>query len=97
MISSRGCAYNCYYCVPNSLDFAREIEFKRYDPMRKKPPVRMRSAKNIIEEIKMLHSQGFNSISFLDDQFVWNKERIIKICDGIKDLNMEWSCLAMSY
>jgi anaerobic magnesium-protoporphyrin IX monomethyl ester cyclase len=94
MISSRGCAYNCYYCVPNSLDFAREIEFKRYDPMRKKPPVRMRSAKNIIEEIKMLHSQGFNSISFLDDQFVWNKERIIKICDGIKDLNMEWSCLA---
>lgn len=94
MISSRGCAYNCYYCVPNSLDFAREIEFKRYNPVGKKPPVRMRSAKNIIEEFRMLHRQGFKSVSFLDDQFVWNNKRIIEICEGIKDLDMEWSCLA---
>lgn len=94
MISSRGCAYSCYYCVPNSLDFAREIEFKRHDPMGKKPPVRMRSAKNIIDEIRMLHKQGFRSISFLDDQFVWNSKRIIEICNGIKDFNLEWSCLA---
>ncbi|MDP2277985.1 MAG: radical SAM protein, partial [Nitrospirota bacterium] len=94
IISSRGCAYRCYYCVPNSLDFAREIEFKKYDPTKKKPPVRMRSAENVIEEMKMLYSQGFRSISFLDDQFVWNSQRIMDICKGIKDMGIEWSCLA---
>ncbi len=94
IISSRGCAYRCYYCVPNSLDFAREIEYKRHDSVRKKPPVRMRSAENIIGEIKMLHSQGFRSVSFLDDQFVWSAGRVIDICKGIKDLGIEWSCLA---
>ncbi len=94
MISSRGCSYNCYYCVPNSLDFAREIEFKRCSSAMEKPPVRLRSADNIIEEIKMLHKHGFKSFSFLDDQFVWNRSRIIEICNGIRDLNMEWSCLA---
>ena len=60
IISSRGCSYRCYYCVPNSLDFAREIEFKRFDPAKKKPPVRMRSAGNVVEEIKLLHSRGLN-------------------------------------
>jgi radical SAM superfamily enzyme YgiQ (UPF0313 family) len=94
MISSRGCAYRCYYCVPNSLDFAREIEFKRSDVSSRKPPVRMRSARNVIEEIRMLHSQGYRSVSFLDDQFVWNSNRVIEICEGIKDLGIEWSCLA---
>lgn len=94
IISSRGCSYRCYYCVPNSLDFAREIEFKRFDPAKKKPPVRMRSAGNVIEEIKMLHLRGFKSISFIDDQFVWNPKRVIDICEGIKDFDIEWSCLA---
>ena len=94
IISSRGCSYRCYYCVPNSLDFAREIEFKRFDPAKKKPPVRMRSAENVVEEIKLLHSRGFKSISFIDDQFVWNPKRVIDICEGIKDLDIEWSCLA---
>lgn len=94
IISSRGCAYNCYYCVPNSLDFAREIEYKRYDAGKRKPPVRMRSAENVIEEMKMLYSQGFRSVSFLDDQFVWNSQRVMDICKGIKDMGIEWSCLA---
>jgi radical SAM superfamily enzyme YgiQ (UPF0313 family) len=94
IISSRGCAYNCYYCVPNSLDFAREIEYERYDVGKRKPPVRMRSAENVIEEMKMLYYQGFRSISFLDDQFVWNSQRVMDICKGIKDMGIEWSCLA---
>lgn len=94
MISSRGCAYRCYYCVPNSLDFAREIEFKKNRDQFRKPPVRMRSAQNIIEEITMLYNQGFKSISFLDDQFVWSEKRILDICHGIRGLHLEWSCLA---
>lgn len=93
MIGSRGCSFNCYYCVPNSLDFAREIEFKRNNNMAK-PPVRLRSAQNIIEEFSMLAGQGYKSISFLDDQFIWGGKRTMDICFGIAPYGLEWSCLA---
>lgn len=93
MIASRGCSFKCYYCVPNSLDFSREIEFKRENKTLK-PPVRLRSAKNVIEEFRMLAEAGYKAISFLDDQFVWGDKRTIEICEGIRDCNVEWSCLA---
>ncbi len=93
MVASRGCSFGCYYCVPNSLDFAREIEFKR-GSTGGKPPVRLRSAANIVEEFAMLARQGYKSISFIDDQFVWGADRTIEICRGIAPLNIEWSCLA---
>jgi len=93
MIASRGCSFKCYYCVPNSLDFSREIEFKRENNA-SKPPVRLRSAKNVIDEFAELAKSGYRSISFLDDQFVWGDKRTIEICEGIKDCTVEWSCLA---
>lgn len=92
MVTSRGCNYNCYFCVPNSLSFAREIEFKKYNNNRK-PLVRLRSAKNVIDEFEMLYKMGYKSISILDDQFAWNKKRIKEICNSIKRLKLEWSCL----
>jgi len=94
MIASRGCSFGCYYCVPNSLDFAREIEFKRETGMSGKPPVRLRSAENVIHEFAWLAKLGFKSISFIDNQFVWGVDRTIKICDGIAAFDVEWSCLA---
>jgi len=93
MVTSRGCSFRCYYCVPHSLDFAREIEYKLNNDMAK-PPVRLRSPANIIEEFRMLVELGYRAVSFIDDQFVWGGERTKAICDGIKDLGIEWSCLA---
>ncbi|MBW1802679.1 MAG: radical SAM protein [Deltaproteobacteria bacterium] len=93
MMASRGCRFRCYYCVPNSLSFAREMEYKR-EKKAGKPPVRMRSPENIIQEFKELAELGYRSVSFIDDQFVWGSERTSKICRGIKDLGMEWSCLS---
>lgn len=93
IVTSRGCSFNCYYCVPNSLDFAREIEFKRENKM-SKPPVRLRSPQNVISEIEMLTRQGYKSISFLDDQFVWGNNRTIDICQGIAPFKIEWLCSA---
>lgn len=93
MITSRGCSFRCYYCIPNSLDFAREIEFKRDNNMAK-PPVRLRSPQNIIAEVSLLAKAGYRSIAFLDDQFVWGEDRTIQICDGIAGFGMEWTCLA---
>lgn len=92
MLTSRNCPFRCYYCVPNSLSFARELEYKRW--FRKKPPVSRRSPKNIIAEFKEVAKQGYKSVFVLDDQFIWGVERTINILDWIKKLNLEISILA---
>ncbi len=92
--TSRGCSYRCIYCVPSSLSFSRELEYKHH--VGKKPPARKRSPENIIEEFKLLKSQGYKAVNVQDDQFVWGEERTIKICEGIKDLDIVWGCSARS-
>jgi len=93
MITSRACSFNCYFCVPNSLAFAREIEFKRDNKMQR-PPVGLRSPKNVIDEFSMLAKAGYKAISFIDDQFIWGDNRTIEICKGIEQYGIEWRCLA---
>lgn len=93
MAASRGCNFKCYFCVPNSLVFAREIEFKRDNKMLR-PPVRLRSPKSVIAEFSALAKAGYKAISFVDDQFVWGDKRTIEICEGIAEFGIEWSCSA---
>jgi radical SAM superfamily enzyme YgiQ (UPF0313 family) len=92
MLTSRGCYAQCWYCVPNSLSYARELEHKRQHGA--KPPARLHSARRVIEEFEALAAQGFRSVSVIDDQFLWNENRTLAICEGIRKLNLEWSCLA---
>lgn len=92
ILASRGCSYQCTYCVPCSLSFARELEYKAY--LNRKPPVRQRSAKNVLEEVRMLKAEGYRSIGFIDDQFIWNENRVIELCEGLKEIDIEWGCLA---
>lgn len=92
MVTSRNCSFRCYYCVPNSLSFARELEWKRWH--KNKPPVTRRSVENIIKEFEEIAKQGYKSVFIIDDQFIWGKERTIEIFDGIKHLNLEISLLA---
>jgi anaerobic magnesium-protoporphyrin IX monomethyl ester cyclase len=92
MLTSRGCYAQCTYCVPNSLSYARELEHKKHHGV--KPPVRTHSAERVIEEFRKVASLGFRSVSVIDDQFLWDEARTVKICEGIKDLKLEWSCLA---
>ncbi len=91
-LASRGCSFGCYYCVPNALSFAREIEHKRNH--RCKPPVRLHGTDRVIEECRRLASEGYKAVSFVDDQFVWGVERTQRICEGIAPLGLTWSCLA---
>lgn len=91
-LTSRGCPFKCWYCVPNSLSFSRELEYKKY--CNKKPAPRLHSAERVIEEFREIAKLGFRSVSVIDDEFLWNDKRTVAICDGIKDLNLEWSCLA---
>ncbi|MCM8757677.1 MAG: B12-binding domain-containing radical SAM protein [Candidatus Omnitrophica bacterium] len=92
MLTSRGCFGQCTFCVPNSLSYARELEYKKY--YCRKPPPRLHSPERVIEEFKNIKGLGFRSISIIDDEFLWDEERTFKICKGIKDLKLEWSCLA---
>jgi anaerobic magnesium-protoporphyrin IX monomethyl ester cyclase len=94
MVTSRGCAFKCVYCVPNSQSFAREIDFKRKGSH--KPPVGIRSPQNIIDEFIQLDREGYKSVAIIDDQFVWGKKRTLDICSKLIGLNLdiEWGCLA---
>jgi anaerobic magnesium-protoporphyrin IX monomethyl ester cyclase len=92
MLASRGCYAQCWYCVPNSLSYARELEHKKGHGA--KPPARIHSAERVIEEFRQIAALGFRSVSVIDDQFLWDEARTVKICNGIQDLKLEWSCLA---
>lgn len=92
MLTSRGCTANCIYCVPCSLSFARELEYKKTNE--KKPPVRMRSVENIIEEIEQIAKDGYKAVSIIDDQFLWGEKRTRAIAETFKKHNLVWGCLA---
>ncbi len=94
IVTSRGCPYKCLYCVPNSLSFATEIEHKRATNKKFKPRYRVYSAPRVIQEFKLLKEQGYKAVSILDDEFVIQKQRVIDICSGIKDVGIKWGCLA---
>lgn len=90
-LTSRGCFGQCWFCVPNSLSYTRELEHKREHG--RKPPARIHSAVRVIEEFKDIAKRGFKSVSIIDDEFLWDDHRTLEICEGIKDLGLEWSCL----
>lgn len=92
MLTSRGCFGQCIFCVPCSSNFATELEYRKNH--RFKPPVRYRSAKNIIAEFKLLKRLGYKSVSIIDDQFIQSESHIKEISEGIKKLNISWGCLA---
>jgi radical SAM superfamily enzyme YgiQ (UPF0313 family) len=74
------------------LSFSRELEYRSF--YQRKPPVRLRSAENVIEEFRLLSRQGYRAVSIIDDNFTWGEERVIKICEGIESLGIVWGCLS---
>ena len=80
--SSRGCPHNCTFCSTASLWGHR---------------IRFRSAENVIEDVERLHKEyGVRYICFMDDHFLADKKRIIKICKlmiekGL-DKILQWQC-----
>jgi len=94
VMTARGCPYRCSFCVPSSLTFARKLEYQKTVGIQKIPRVSFRSAQNVIAEFKLLKEQGYKAVSIIDDEFVLKKERVIQICEGIKDFKIQWGCLA---
>ncbi|MDR2774501.1 MAG: B12-binding domain-containing radical SAM protein [Tannerella sp.] len=92
VLTSRNCPYKCIYCVPSSLTFAREIEFKKENG--RKPPVSYRSVENVIEELDMLAAQGYRAITFIDDNFITATKRLRPVCECLKKYGFSWGCQA---
>ncbi|MCX7956390.1 MAG: B12-binding domain-containing radical SAM protein [Endomicrobia bacterium] len=78
MMSSRGCAYNCYYC--NSIERAKKVRFH--------------SPEYVVKEIESIIELGIRDIIFFDENFTFDIERVEKICDLIieKKLKVRWHC-----
>ena len=92
MVTSRNCPFRCIYCVPSSLTFAREIEFKEYN--HRKPPIAFRSPQKVAEDIHQLAKEGIRAIGFMDDNFIWNEERTAVICQALRETGTVWGCQA---
>jgi anaerobic magnesium-protoporphyrin IX monomethyl ester cyclase len=93
MLVSRGCPFPCSYCVPNSVSFARELEF-RHTNGGNKPRAIYATPQRVIDEFKTIKQAGYPSVMVMDDQFLANKKRTLDICEGIKDLGLDWGCLS---
>ncbi|MDH8701301.1 anaerobic magnesium-protoporphyrin IX monomethyl ester cyclase [Dysgonomonadaceae bacterium PH5-43] len=93
VITSRNCPFQCIYCVPSSLTFARELENKAHNSG-KKPFISKRSVENVIEEIDLLASQGYKAIGFMDDNFIITEKRLKPIAETLKKYDIVWGCQA---
>ncbi len=80
MMASRGCPFRCTFCD------IQKIWPGQY---------RLRSVKNVIDEIKhLVKNYGIKEIKFWDDTWGVNKEWVKEFCDTVvrERLDLTWSC-----
>jgi radical SAM superfamily enzyme YgiQ (UPF0313 family) len=79
-ITSRGCPYRCVFCAGRTVSGAK---------------MRYRSAENVLAEIAYLHDQGIREVIFLDDHFLADRDRAVKIMNGILEnfRDLTWKCV----
>lgn len=79
IVSSRGCPFQCTFC--GCRKFARGLW-------------RPRTVENIIKEIEMLKSMGYEQFLFVDDNFTLNIKRVVEFCRRVRKekLDIEWFC-----
>ncbi|MCW4021117.1 MAG: B12-binding domain-containing radical SAM protein [Candidatus Bathyarchaeota archaeon] len=78
-LSSRGCVFKCRFCSCASI--ARNFW-------------RPRSIENILEELHLLASEGYEQIMLVDDNFTLNQKRVIELCRRMKKEKIEMGWLS---
>jgi anaerobic magnesium-protoporphyrin IX monomethyl ester cyclase len=81
VITSRGCTDFCTFCTVHRayMETGRSL--------------RLRTAANVLKEIESCRSKyNIRHVSFLDDTFTINQQRILAIMDGLKKMNLTWNC-----
>jgi anaerobic magnesium-protoporphyrin IX monomethyl ester cyclase len=69
LVTSRGCPHNCIFC-PVQLTIGRRL--------------RVRSPASVVDEIEYWQKEGFCVFNVVDDNFTFDKKRILDICGDIK-------------
>jgi len=80
LAASRGCVFWCEFCATVRMHGRK---------------FRMRSPKNIVDELEFLHkTYGVNKFTFCDDAFTVDQARIGELCREIIDrkLKIRWNC-----
>jgi len=80
-ITSRGCPMQCTFCAASTVT-GKEV--------------RLRSAENVLAEIAHLRQlYGIREIIFLDDHFLFNRQRALDIMKGITERyqDLTWKCV----
>jgi anaerobic magnesium-protoporphyrin IX monomethyl ester cyclase len=80
VMTSRGCVYWCNFCT------AVRMFGRRY---------RMRSPKNVVDELEFLHKNYHASqFTFYDDAFTVDQDRTAEMCDEMRrrGLKIKWDC-----
>lgn len=79
IFTSRGCPFRCIFCS------TQKVWTNKW---------RGRNAENVIKEIEYLHNKfGVKEISFMDDQFMGSKKRIIEICNLLIEKKLDISLI----
>lgn len=55
----------------------------------------MRSPKNVVDEMQMVHDKyGIDQVTFYDDAFSVDRDRVVKICEELhaRKLKISWDC-----
>ena len=80
-ITSRGCPMKCTFCAASTVSGRK---------------VRLRSAENVLAEIAHLRNlYGIKEVIFLDDHFLFDRQRALDIMHGIGERfpDMTWKCV----
>ncbi|RJQ53094.1 MAG: radical SAM protein [Nitrospiraceae bacterium] len=74
IVSSRGCPHGCIYC-PVKAAIGRQW--------------RKRGADAMVDEIQYWYDRGYRQMSILDDNFTFERARVIEICEKIKSRDLK--------
>jgi anaerobic magnesium-protoporphyrin IX monomethyl ester cyclase len=80
IITSRGCPFQCPFCVASEMFGAR---------------FRARNPKSVLDELEWLRDEyGAEGVAFQDDTFTFDRKRAMEICDGMieRKINLPWGC-----
>jgi anaerobic magnesium-protoporphyrin IX monomethyl ester cyclase len=82
MLSSRGCPFQCTYCL-----WPSTLTRRRY---------RIRNPKKIVDEIEhLIKNDGIDEVFFDDDEFIIDKRKVTDFCREMlrRKVDIKWHCM----
>jgi len=84
LMEARGCPFDCAFCAQAAISKRR---------------MRYKTVERVAEEIKYVHDRyGVDRIYFINDTFIVDDKRVVKLCGALKELKdqgilYDWHCL----